>query len=139
MPLDGNGNYTPPSPQFPAVPGEIIYADYFNAIILDIAEALSKALYDDGQRIWQAYQDAGGFGATGPFDFTTSPTMPTPATGDSSAKGATTAFVAGVAMATALPGQAGNAGKYVTTDGTDASWIIPVGQNLYNHYNLGGF
>jgi hypothetical protein len=39
---------------------------------------------------------------------------------------ATTAFVASAALATALPGQAGNAGKFTTTDGTNASWRYPV-------------
>lgn len=42
MPYDGNGNYTPPSPPtFPAVNGEVIRSDYFNATINDIATALS--------------------------------------------------------------------------------------------------
>ena len=35
---------------------------------------------------------------------------------------ATQTYVAGIAMSTALPGQAGNAGKVIKTDGTIASW-----------------
>lgn len=35
---------------------------------------------------------------------------------------ATKAYADGLALSTALPGQTGNAGKFVTTDGTTASW-----------------
>ena len=54
--------------------------------------------------------------------FTGTPTAPTAAGGTSTTQIATTAFVVGTAFSTALPGQAGNAGKYVTTDGSLASW-----------------
>ena len=40
---------------------------------------------------------------------------------------ATTAFVTNTSFATALPGQTGNAGKLLTTDGTNASWICEPG------------
>lgn len=53
---------------------------------------------------------------------TGTPTAPTAAAGTSSTQIATTAFVAGTAFASALPAQAGNSGKFVTTDGTTASW-----------------
>lgn len=53
-------------------------------------------------------------------------TVPTETAGDSSTKAASTAFVQGVAMTAALPNQAGNAGKIVTTDGSSASWTSPV-------------
>ena len=46
----------------------------------------------------------------------------TPALGDSSTKLATTAFVAGTAFSSALPAQAGNTGKFITTNGVAASW-----------------
>ena len=39
---------------------------------------------------------------------------------------ATTAFVASAALSSALPGQTGNAGKVITTNGTNASWVTPV-------------
>lgn len=48
--------------------------------------------------------------------------VPTASAGDSSTKAASTAFVAATAFASALPSQTGNAGKLVTTDGTNASW-----------------
>jgi len=60
---------------------------------------------------------------TGAHDFTgAAPTVPTATAGDSSAKAASTAFVVGTAFSAALPGQAGNAGRTVRTDGTSASW-----------------
>jgi len=63
---------------------------------------------------------------TGTHNYTgASITVPTATAGDSSTKAASTAFVAGVAFNTALPAQAGNAGKFVKTDGTNASWDWP--------------
>jgi hypothetical protein len=59
--------------------------------------------------------------------FTGTPTAPTQTVGDSTTKLATTAFVTSTAFSTVLPGQAGNAGKFVTTDGANASWA-PVSQ-----------
>jgi hypothetical protein len=56
------------------------------------------------------------------------PTAPTASPGTSSTQIATTAFVATAAFSAALPGQTGNAGKFVTTNGTTASWAyVPVG------------
>lgn len=67
---------------------------------------------------------------TGAHDFTgATPTVPTATAGDSSAAAASTAFVSATAFAVALPGQAGNAGKFVTTDGANASWdyvVVPA-------------
>lgn len=60
MSLDGNGSYSPPAPQFPAIPNTIIYADDFNQIILDIATALSTAIFRDGQAAFTADQSLGG-------------------------------------------------------------------------------
>jgi hypothetical protein len=54
--------------------------------------------------------------------FTGVPTAPTATAGVSTTQVATTAFVAATAFSSVLPGQTGNAGKYVTTDGTNASW-----------------
>lgn len=62
---------------------------------------------------------------TGTHDFTgATATAATQATGDSSTKLATTAFVAATGLAASLPGQAGNAGKSITTDGTTPSWAF---------------
>jgi hypothetical protein len=56
--------------------------------------------------------------------FTGTPTAPTAAAGTNTTQLATTAYVVGTAFSSALPGQTGNAGKYVTTDGTTASWAL---------------
>lgn len=64
---------------------------------------------------------------TGSHDFTAgtlrAPTLPA---GTATTEVATTAHVASVAFSAALPGQSGNAGKFVTTDGASASWAWPV-------------
>ncbi len=59
--------------------------------------------------------------------FTGTPAAPTAAAGTATTQIATTAFVAGTAFSSALPAQTGNSGKFVTTDGTNASWsaVLP--------------
>ena len=59
--------------------------------------------------------------------FAGTPTAPTPAVGDNSSKIATTAFAVQLAFAAALPSQTGNAGKFITTNGTSASWAPLIG------------
>jgi len=54
--------------------------------------------------------------------FTGTPTAPTASTGTNTTQVATTAFVQQTSFNNSLPFQSGNAGKYVTTDGTNASW-----------------
>jgi len=54
--------------------------------------------------------------------FTGTPTAPTAAFGANNTTVATTAFVQQVALNNQLPLQAGNTGKYLTTDGSNASW-----------------
>lgn len=49
MAFDGNGNYTVPPGTF-AVSGELISSAAYNALLLDLQTALSKALLADGQR-----------------------------------------------------------------------------------------
>lgn len=67
---------------------------------------------------------------------TGTPTAPTAVVGTNTTQIATTAFVTATSFVSALPGQAGNAGKFVTTDGTNASWadaVTPTGtQTLTN-------
>ena len=48
----------------------------------------------------------------------------TQAVGNSTTLAASTAFVAATAMSAALPAQTGNSGKFVTTNGTTASWAV---------------
>lgn len=63
--------------------------------------------------------------------FTGVPAAPTASTGTSTTQIATTAFVGATAFNTALPAQAGNSGKFVTTDGTNASWVA-LSSNVYD-------
>jgi len=64
MSLNGAGVFTLLSPEFPAVSGEVIYADDYNSILLDIAQALSTALYKDGQQTLTANLPMGGYKLT---------------------------------------------------------------------------
>ena len=71
--------------------------------------------------------DITGESYTGTHDFTGGALMaPTMTAGTATTDVATTAFVASAALAAALPGQTGNAGKVISTDGTNASWVNPV-------------
>lgn len=54
------------------------------------------------------------------------PTAPTATTGTNTTQIATTAFVQQTAFASTLPDQTGNNGKYLTTNGTAASWVTPT-------------
>lgn len=80
-------------------------------------------------------------GSTGAFSGDV--TGQTASVGDNSTKFATTAFAVGLAFTAALPAQTGNAGKYVTTDGTNASWaslpVIPAAASIFTALNFGGF
>lgn len=62
--------------------------------------------------------------------FTGVPTAPTAAAGTSTTQLANCAFVVATAFNAALPGQTGNAGKFVTTDGVNAYWT-DVTPNIY--------
>lgn len=64
MPLNGSGAYTPPSPQFPAIPSTLILASDYNAVINDVAAALSQAVFRDGQGAFTGNQSMGGFKLT---------------------------------------------------------------------------
>jgi hypothetical protein len=56
-------------------------------------------------------------------------TAVSPSVGTSDKQLATTEFVAATAFVAALPGQTGNSGKLVTTNGTDAGWLAPATQS----------
>lgn len=65
MPFDGSGNYVPPSPPtFPAVSGTTIQSAYFNAVINDIATALTDCITKDGQSTPSANIKLNGFNLT---------------------------------------------------------------------------
>lgn len=154
MPLNGSGSYTPPSPAFPAVPNTVIYSNDFNTIILDIGQALSAAFYRDGrapmagtlhfngngadQIATLAAQNSGGTFA-GSWNFSGTVTVTTQSPGDNSTKVASTAYVDAAAFTSALPSQAGNNGKGISTDGSVASWKKYVGNDMQLYHNFGGF
>jgi len=62
---------------------------------------------------------------------TGTPTAPTAAVGTNTTQIATTAYVIAQAFSTALPSQTGNSGKFVTTDGSTASWAT-VDTSVYS-------
>jgi len=65
MPLSGSGVYSPPSPYYPAITDELILASDYNAILVDIATALSTCIMKDGQQIVTANIPFAGFKLTG--------------------------------------------------------------------------
>ena len=69
--------------------------------------------------------------------FTSVPTAPTAAAGTNTTQLATTAFVSSAVAAGLLPAQALNANKYLTTNGTTASWSTLLTWN-YNGNSAGG-
>lgn len=85
------------------------------------------------------YAPLAGATYTGAHDFTAgTTTVATQSAGDATTKAASTAFVSATAFSAALPGQTGNAGKYVTTNGTTASWQMPPAIATFNQTNYGG-
>ena len=70
-------------------------------------------------------------------ELTGTPTAPTAAGGTNTTQVATTAFVQNTAFSAALPSQTGNAGKYVTTNGTTASWAAIVSAT-FNEFTASG-
>ena len=81
---------------------------------------------------------------TGTHTFSSAIVVPTMTAGDNSTNAASTAFtsaaIAAAAFSTALPSQSGNAGKYVTTNGTTASWasVPAAGMTLISTASASG-
>jgi hypothetical protein len=48
-------------------------------------------------------------------------------------------YASQLAFSTALPNQVGNGGRFITTDGANASWAVVAGNSLYLSTNFGGF
>lgn len=65
MSLNGSGVFNVNSAGQPVVAGTLITAAAFNAYTADVADALSTALYSDGQRVNNANQNMGGYKLTG--------------------------------------------------------------------------
>lgn len=97
------------------------------SIELNYSAGLTGLIQGQLNALGTAKADKAGAVYTGTHDFTgATTTAATPALGDSSTKVATTAFVAATAFSSTLPGQTGNAGKWLTTDGSVASWKFPA-------------
>ncbi len=64
MPFNGAGVFTPLTPEYPAVSGEVIFADDWNAILEDLSAGLSIAMTTDGQSTPTADLTMGGFKLT---------------------------------------------------------------------------
>ena len=79
----------------------------------------------------------GGAGLNSPA-FTGTPTAPTAAALTNTTQVATCAFVVATSLAATLPGQTGNAGKSIVTDGTTASWGQPPASAIFLSVNFGG-
>lgn len=165
MPYNGVGVFTSlGAPTFPAVPNTYILASYFNATLNDIFTGLSSVMTRDGQSPMTANLPMGtnkvtGLGAgTAPGDavnvlqaftapslssptFTGVPVAPTAAPGTNTTQLATTEFVVTQAMNVELPLQTANSGKFLTTNGTVASWAAPSvpGANIFMANTFGGF
>ena len=81
------------------------------------AEALTRANADTAlANTFSSYAPLTSPALTG------TPTVPTAVAGTGTTQIASTAFVMTQAFSGVLPGQGGNAGKFVTTDGSNASW-----------------
>ena len=65
-------------------------------------------------------------------------TVTLPATGSGSTEAVRKDYADGLVFAAVLPAQSGNAGKYITTDGTTASWQVPPAIATFNQINYGG-
>jgi len=65
MPFDGNGAYTPPPiPYFPAIPGEVIYAERWNFQWNELYDSLGTVMTRDGQSAMTDNLPMGGFRLT---------------------------------------------------------------------------
>lgn len=79
--------------------------------------------YDAASGLWKNRSfSAEGLATLNSPAFTGTPTAPTPSFSTNNTTIATTAFVQQVALNNQLPLQTGNTGKYLTTDGSNASW-----------------
>lgn len=150
MPFNGSGTFNRLySWTVDAANNVDIRADKMDNEMNGMATALSDCITRDGQSVWLNNIPAGGFIITGlgpgsgpqhsvtfgqvftnPV-FTAPSAAADPPTGDMSQLLSTTSWVSQLAFSTVLPGQAGNAGKGLQTDGTAATWqTITVGKTL---------
>jgi hypothetical protein len=149
MAFDGNGTFQLPSPQYPFISSTTILAQEMNEILAEIAAGLSLSFLRDGSLAPTANTKWGGFkitglgAGTGDGDavnfgqvfknpaFIAPSAQASPSAADNSLKLATTEWVRNLAFNSALPGQnAGVAGYFLSTDGTNAVWVSADGRGL---------
>ncbi|QGH72955.1 MAG: hypothetical protein [Siphoviridae sp. ctdEk19] len=61
MAFDGNGTYNLPTPEYPALPGTLIESASYNAVLEDLATALSTCMVRDGQATALGNWNMGGY------------------------------------------------------------------------------
>ena len=156
MSYDGNGAYSLPAPEYPAIPGTTILAEDYNTILADLAAALSLVLVRDGQSAMTgdlnmgdnditgvqsltakiagmivngdiSFNALGSVVFNGPVAANAAMSALTKAPGTNTTDVATCAFVLAQAFLSALPGiSVATAGMYVTNDGATASWAAII-------------
>lgn len=115
MAYDGSGLYSLPSPEYPAVPDTVIDSTDYNTILEDIADALTSAILRNGVAAFTGNQSMGGFKLTNMADAV--------ADEDAVPLAQVNTLITAAEFNTALPAQsASTVGKFVTSDGTNASW-----------------
>ena len=136
-----SGSFTTPTLVSPTITGTITATGVTGALDLTNAASVSVPTATAGDSTTKAASTAFAMTMQSPA-FVGTPTSPTAAAGTSTTQLATTEFVANQAFATALPNQAGNSGKFVTTNGSVASWASvppPTGSIIYLALTQGGF
>lgn len=98
------------------------YAPLASPIFIGVPTAPTAAAGTNTTQIATTAFVYANFAASASPAFTGTPTAPTAAVGTNTTQIATTAFVQQTAFNNQLPLQTGNAGKFITTDGTTASW-----------------
>lgn len=155
MSRNGSGTYSLPTNSWnPAVSGTLATTADWQSLINDVASALTQSVSKDGQTVMTGSLNMGGFNLTNVASAAISaitgsptiaspaltgvPTAPTATVGTSTDQIATTAFVAATSFNTALPGQLGNGGKLLTTDGSAASWTDVLSASSMNGSQIAG-
>jgi len=98
------------------------------------SRGISKQMRDEFALIETAVNsksDTAGDTYTGAHDYTGGTiAVPTQSPGDNTTNAASTAFVTAAGLSSALPGQSGNAGKLINTDGATASWGTEINASI---------
>jgi hypothetical protein len=142
MAFDGNGIFQLPSPAYPLIPNTTASAEDMNAILAEIAAALSSTMPKDGTGgptaniNWQNFKILSLANGTSDGDavnygqvfknpsFVAPKAQASPAFGDNSLLLATTEWVRNLTLNSALPGQVpAKAGFFLRTDGANADFV----------------